>query len=325
MSESTAKLATTTGVPSGLVASPPTSIPIPAHFNEVEDAVGVTTAYHANAGQFKVPYHANGAPYISGTTGTIASANAQTSFTIALATLGITSLLDLKAMTLVIANNGTGQSINKSTLRYTDTIGGQVVNIDYPIPDIFATDVYGTPGVFIASGANLQTVLNFDQGILNKMQLIITFVTAPVAGSVSVQGVLHSKRFVGALFPRLLVDIPYTVLNSTLNFVGLGVLRRGAVSRTFTVLNSTDQVTGSMYINFYESQTFNTSYSLPTSVETFTSIGSKNYAFYTDGLNSIDNTHGAGQVIDSAKIALSPGATAATSGNVQIWVTEVLG
>lgn len=115
------------------------------------------------------------APQTSGTTGTIASTNTATTFTIPVGSLTFgAGLFDAKQATVRIANVGTSQTITQVQLQLSDTVGAVSIPVTY------------TQSVSIASGATGVVVIPLTQGIGSQVSVIVTFGTAPTAGSVSV-------------------------------------------------------------------------------------------------------------------------------------------
>lgn len=122
------------------------------------------------------------APYFSGTTGPIAANNAATQLTVdlgSLATVGRT-IFDARAVTVAIANVGTGRTITAASLVLSENVGGQVVTVSYALA-----------GVNVASGAAGLYVAAIDNGLLANAALQLTFSAAPVAGSAAVQVTVH--------------------------------------------------------------------------------------------------------------------------------------
>ena len=115
------------------------------------------------------------APQGSGTTGTIASTNTAASFTIPMGSLTFgAGLFDAKQATIRLYNNGTGQTITQVQLQLSDTVGGVAIPVTY------------TQSASIASGATGVVVVPLTQGIGSQASVVVTFGTAPTAGSISV-------------------------------------------------------------------------------------------------------------------------------------------
>lgn len=123
------------------------------------------------------------APTFTQNTGTIASTNTATSFTLALGSLAMgTGLYDARQATVRINNSGTAQTITQVQLVLQDNVGGATIPVTYTVGSLS-----------IASGATDVFTIPLTSGLASTANLIVTFGTAPVAGEVYV-----SVNFQGA-------------------------------------------------------------------------------------------------------------------------------
>lgn len=97
------------------------------------------------------------------------------------------ALFDCKALTLIVGNNATAQTITGLSLALSGkTASGLTGSITYPITQ----DVTGAP-VNIASGATQTFFVPLSKGVLPTLTLTPTFAAAPAAGDVECYTTAH--------------------------------------------------------------------------------------------------------------------------------------
>lgn len=168
------------------------------------------------------------APTFTQNTGTIASTNTATSFTLALGSLAMgTGLYDARQATVRINNSGTAQTITQVQLVLQDNVGGATIPVTYTVGSLS-----------IASGATDVFTIPLTSGLASTANLIVTFGTAPVAGEVYV-----SVNFQGAgsgqmSFTGSSATLPYKEIDYIGSFTNPNGSFSLAASATYTAPNA---------------------------------------------------------------------------------------
>lgn len=113
------------------------------------------------------------------TVGSTLSIDSTNTATDLLLSLGSVLAADAKSATVIIANNGTAQSITGASLQFTDSLGSG-----------FSYSLAGNPIVDMAVGSFI--IAPLEAGTRENITLQLTFASAPVGGSVNATAVLFA-------------------------------------------------------------------------------------------------------------------------------------
>ncbi len=276
------------------------------------------------------PIHAgqSTAPSFSANTGAISSSNVATSLSIALGSLSMgNGLFDAKQATIRILNSGTSQTVTGLTLTLEDSVGGTQIPITYSVSSLT-----------VASGGTYTWTVPLTSGIATNATLAVIFGAAPVAGEVYAAATFQSAgapvtTLTGTvpplelITPKLLATIPYTqftAASSSIYPYYLSSLTRSARERTFIIYNTMNQPLTSNALAFYDSVLGITGQPGIAQTAVFTAAGSNAVSTVTSESASASSQGLVASHVDSFQAVLGIGATLPTSGNVLIYVSELL-
>ncbi|MHB1681600.1 MAG: hypothetical protein ACYCYO_02050 [Bacilli bacterium] len=130
-----------------------------------------------------------------------------------------------------------------------------------------------------------------------------------------------------SITPKLLATIPYsqfTAVSSSIYPYWVSVLTRSARARTFMVYNTMNQPLTGNSLEFYDSILGIGGQPGIAQSAVFTAAGSNALSTVTSESASASSQGLVASHVDSLQATLGIGATLPTSGNVQIWVSELL-
>ena len=127
--------------------------------------------------------------------------------------------------------------------------------------------------------------------------------------------------------PKLIATIPYSDFTSPSNSIYpfyLSSLTRSARERTFQIYNTMNQPLSANALAFYDSALGVTTQPNVAQTAVFTAAGAGTISTVTSESASASSQGLCASHVDSFQAVLGIGATLPTSGNVQIWVSELL-
>lgn len=295
---------------------------------------GIQQITHDLAGN---AFWAGNALYVSGTASQASGAAAVTiADLLAGAKPGdVSAIIDAKAMTVVVYNNATAQTITGLSLKASgSTTSGGTGTITYPI----TADVTGA-AISIASGLTQTFLVPLIKGVLRTWTLTPTFGAAPAAGSVDTMTTVHGAGAAvtspGSVLQQN-ASVSYTSLDtaSTTYYFTFPILTRNARARrviangpqgssAFTPLNQYVSVSvgvlDSTAVNTLPSDIRNLIANLVTSAVANVGLSAGYIADWTSAAYPL--LAGLG---DTLLVEVTTGTTAPTAGELPLYALEVL-
>lgn len=270
------------------------------------------------------------------TTGTIASTNTDTT-----ALLG---LVDLQLSAFGSANAGGATGVGSRwtpkhlTITVTNTSGQTLTgltlttsNVDAPAAPGSADYAYGTasewPSGGLASGDSVTVTYTILGTIKRYLWLTGTWTTAPTSGALAVDTNLSGEGSAKSVLsgslaphqvygPTLMQTLPYTEFGASTDTQTSFILRPEAIMRTLQIVSTLDQATINALLGLRSPQG-NPILGNPVNLG---GIGTSNSSYtFTSGQYPM-----LGANASAAVMQFNTGSTAATTGNLYIYLTEVV-